>query len=88
MNQKIRDAICDMGHDAAVIFSMPDYDEAIVGITDEGQVIYDYNKMVHCLRAFHDMTEEEAIDFIGYNTIRALDYQDPATRPILRINSK
>lgn len=74
MNQQIRDALCDMGHDEAVIFDGPDYDEAIVGVTDEGRVIYNYDKMVHCLRAFHDMTEEEAVDFIDYNTIRSLPY--------------
>lgn len=74
MNQKYRDALCDMGHDEAVVFDGPDFDEAIVGVTDESRVIYDYDKMVHCLRAFHNMTEEEAEDFIGYNTMRAIPY--------------
>lgn len=27
MNQLIRDALCDMGHEAAVIFDGPDYEE-------------------------------------------------------------
>lgn len=74
MNPQIRAALCDMGHDEAVVFDAPDYDEAIVGVTDEGQVIYNYDKMVHCLRAFHGMTDEEAVDFIDYNTIRAIPY--------------
>ena len=39
MNQKIRDALCDMGYEDAVIFDGPDYDEAIVGVTDGGQVV-------------------------------------------------
>lgn len=74
MNEKIREALCEMGHEEAVVFDGPDYDEAIVGVTEEGQVVYDYDKMVHCLLAFHSMTEDEAIDFIEYNTIRALPY--------------
>lgn len=74
MNQKIRDALCDMGHEEAVIFDDPNYDDAIVGVTDEGRVVYDYDKMVHCLRIDDGMSEEEAIDFIEFNTIRALAY--------------
>lgn len=63
MNNEIRETLCDMG-----------YDEAIVGVTDEGQVVYDYELMVHCLRIKEGMSAEEAVDFIDYNTIRALPY--------------
>lgn len=76
MNQKIRDALCDMGHEEAVIFDGPDFDEAIVGVTDEGQVVYDYDAMVQCLMKQDGISMEEAIDFIEYNTIRALQYID------------
>lgn len=74
MNERIREALCEMGHEEAVIFDGPDYDDAIVGVTDEGQVVYDYNKMVRCLMDQDGITMEEAIDFIEYNTIRALEY--------------
>ena len=78
MNQKIRDALCDMGHEEAVIFDGPDYDEAIVGVTDEGQVVYDYDKMVQILVERDGMEEMEAIEWIEYNTIRALPYVENA----------
>lgn len=74
MNEKIREALCDMGHEDAVVFDRPDFDEAIVGVTDEGRVVYDYDKMVHCLRIADGMSEEEAIEFIEFNTMRALPY--------------
>lgn len=74
MNQKIRDALCDMGHEEALLFDGPDYDEAIVGVTDEGQVVYDYEKMVQILVERDGMEEMEAIEWIEYNTIRALPY--------------
>lgn len=74
MNQKIRDALCDMGHEEALLFDGPDYDEAIVGVTDEGQVVYDYDKMVQILVERDGMEEMEAIEWIEYNTIRALPY--------------
>lgn len=73
MNQTVRETICDMGYDDAIVFDNPDYDKAIVGITDEGRVIYDFDLMVRCL-VDQGMSELEAIDFIEYNTIRALPY--------------
>lgn len=78
MNQKIRDALCDMGHEDAVIFDGPDYDEAIVGVTDEGLVVYDYDAMVECLMKQDKISRLEAIEFIEYNTIRALPYVENA----------
>ena len=78
MNQKIRDALCDMGHEEAVIFDGPDYDEAIIGVTDEGLVVYDYDKMVQILVERDGMEEMEAIEWIEYNTIRALPYVENA----------
>lgn len=74
MNQTIRDALCDMGHEEALLFDNPDYDEAIVGVTDEGQVVYDYDKMVQILVERDGYEEMEAIEWIEYNTIRALPY--------------
>lgn len=76
MNQRIRDALCDMGHEEALLFDGPDYDEAIVGVTDEGQVVYDYDKMVQILVDRDGYEEMEAIEWIEYNTIRALPYFD------------
>ena len=78
MNQLIRDALCEMGHEEAVVFDGPDYDEAIIGVTDEGLVVYDFDKMVEILVARDGMEEIEAIEFIEYNSIRALPYIDNA----------
>ena len=74
MNEKIREALCDMGHEDAIIFDGPEFDDAIVGVTDEGQVVYDYDKMVQSMMQQDNISEEEAIEFIEYNTIRALPY--------------
>lgn len=74
MNQKVRDALCDMDHNEAIVFDRPDYDDAIIGVTDEGQVIYDFDLMVKCLMDSDGLGELESIEFIEYNTIRALPY--------------
>lgn len=83
MNQKVREALCDMGFEDSIVFDGPDYDDAIVGVTDEGQVVYDYHKMIECLMQQDGITEDEAIDFIEYNTIRALQYMVGENLPII-----
>lgn len=74
MNEKIREALCDMGHDEAIVFHSPDYDEAIVGVTDESRAVYDYDKMVRILVERDGLTEEAAIDFIENDTMRVIPY--------------
>ena len=65
-----------MNHDFSdtVILESPDYFSAIIGISDDGRLIYSYRKMVDFLVDTDDMSEEEAIEFIDYNTVNALPY--------------
>lgn len=74
MEPSKRDILCEMGYDDAVVFDNPDYDDAIIGVTDEGRVVYDFDAMVKILVERDGMDETEAIEFIEYNTIRALPY--------------
>ena len=69
-----REILCDLGYEDAVIFENPDYDSAIIGVSDDNRVIYDYDKMIAHLMDAEGMDEIDAADFIGYNTIRALPY--------------
>ena len=50
------------------------YDDALIGISDDNRAVYDYNKMVEWLVKTEGFTEEEAMEWIDYNTIRALPY--------------
>ena len=61
-----------------VLFSNFDYSDAFIGISNDDRAIYDYNKMVQFLIEKEEMTEEEAIEWIDYNTIRALPYYENA----------
>ena len=71
---KNKDILMDQGFENFIIFENPDYDSAIIGITENNQVVYDYDKMIEYLIQEDDMSYEEAIDFISYNTIRFLPY--------------
>lgn len=67
-----REKIEERGLDEVVIFENPSFDEAFIGVSDDDRAVYDFDKMVDCLSK--DMTAEEAVEFIEYNTIRALPY--------------
>ena len=66
----------------AIIFDNPNFDDSIVGITVEGNVVYDYDKMVSELMEDNNISRQDAIDFIECNTIRAITYAGP-TAPII-----
>ena len=69
-----REILVEMGYEDSVVFENPDYDRGIVGVDTDGHVIYDFEIMVECLMDEDGMTYEEAVEFIEYNTIRALPY--------------
>lgn len=69
-----RQLLVDLGYEEAVIFDNPDYDAAIIGISSDNRVIYDYDLMIECLMLDEGMSMEDAIDFIDCNTLRALPY--------------
>lgn len=58
----------------ALKFESPSFDSAIIGIDYFGRLVYDYNEMVIDLMETENMTEDEAVEFIDYNTFRSLPY--------------
>lgn len=50
------------------------YDNSIIGVTEDGRAIYDMNKMVGEFAEDENCDELEAIEWIEYNTVRALPY--------------
>lgn len=70
-----RDLLNELSLEDSIVFENPDYDAAIIGYDeDSGRIIYDIEKMAVCLMDEDGMTYEEAMEFISYNTLRALPY--------------
>ena len=69
---QLKDWLCDRDYEDTVILESPDYLSAVVGISDDGRLIYDYEKMVEHLVATDGMDYEEACEFIDFNTIGSL----------------
>ena len=65
------------GLDDVIIFENYSYDDALVGVTEDGRAVYDFDKMVDWLVQETGWGLEEATEWIEYNTIRALPYAGP-----------
>jgi hypothetical protein len=66
--------IIDLGVDDVKVLRNYNYEDALVGVTIDGVAVYDYNKMIKWLVEKEGLEELEAIEWIDYNTIRALPY--------------
>jgi hypothetical protein len=70
VNLQLRDELPE----DAIVFDNMSYDGSIIGVTTDGRVVYDYDKMVEELMQDEDWSYEDAVEWIEYNTIRALPY--------------
>ena len=61
----------------AIVFDNMSYDGSIIGVTTDDRVVYDYNKMIEELMQDEEWSYEDAVEWIDYNTIRALPYAGP-----------
>lgn len=69
-----------------IVFDNPSYETAIVGYDiHTNRIIYDYQLMIDYLIENGQMSEEEAVEFIDFNTIRSLDYIENAPIILNRI---
>lgn len=70
----VRELIEDYEYENVIIFSNPDYASAFIGISEDNRAVYDYEKMIEHLMEKENWSDNEAVEFIDYNTIRALPY--------------
>ena len=83
--EEIREAINNFAveNETEVMFlDEPSFDNSIIGITDDGRLIYHYDKMVEEFKKDNKCTREEAMEWIDFNVIRSLSYKG-AKAPII-----
>ena len=73
-NPTAEERILDAGYEDVIIFSGDSYDDALIGVSEDGRAIYDFDLMVEWLMKQDCMDETAAIEWIEYNTIRSLPY--------------
>ena len=62
------------GYDGVKYLTNYSYDDALIGGTDDGRAVYDYELMVEWLMDTEGWSYEDAAEWVNYNTIRALPY--------------
>lgn len=60
------------------------YDYSIVGLTADYRLVYDFDKMVEEFMEDENCTELEAIEWLEYNTMRALPYMGERAPVVLK----
>lgn len=70
----VREKLIDAGYEDIVILENYSYDDAFIGVSHDDRAVYDYDKMVKWLMDTQGFSETDAIEWIDYNTIRALPY--------------
>ena len=71
INKEIRENLPE----DSIVIDNPSFDNSIIGVSSNGgRVIYSYAKMVEEYMKDNNARDIEAIDWIEYNTIRALPY--------------
>ena len=59
-------------HGMDLLFLSEDFfDDAIVGVTQSSQVVYDIDRMIDLYAANNNCTEEEAMEYLDFNTLCA-----------------
>ena len=66
--------LAEHGYEDVIVFENFSYDDALIGVTEDNRAVYDFDKMVDWLCENEGFSPEEAIEWIEYNTIRALPY--------------
>ena len=66
--------LLDAGYDGIKYLVDYSYDDALIGVSEDGRAIYDFEKMVDWLIENVGLSDDEAIEWIEFNTIRAIPY--------------
>lgn len=86
--RKSIDSYCDEREISPLLFENPAFDKSIVGISDDERIVYDYDSMVDELAEDDNIPYDEAVEFIDYNTMRAIPYGGEAASIIIEMNTQ
>ena len=70
-----RQDLCDLGYEDVIVFESEDYDGCIVGVTTNNEAVYSKTKMIEWYMNKHKCSEEEALEWIEYNTEGSIGFE-------------
>lgn len=84
----LRERLEEEGYEDVVLFENYDYEPAFIGVSFDGRAVYDYDLMVKYLVDKEGWEVIQAIEWIEYNTLRALPYIPNAPIVIERFDNE
>lgn len=70
----VEEKLLEYGYEDVKYLTNYSYDDALIGVSEDRRAIYDFGLMVEWLMLEEGFSLEDAIEWIEYNTIRALPY--------------
>lgn len=72
----LRQPLIEKEFDKSLLFEHHTYEDAITGITENGNICYGFDKMVDYLMDNLGVEQQEEVDFIEFNTVGSLTFKD------------
>lgn len=67
----------------ALVFDNPSFDTAIIGIASNGAVVYSLDLMCEEFARVNECDYMDALEFIDYNTLRAISFASGGIPPVV-----
>lgn len=81
---ELREYLEEQQHEGTTFFESPSFVKAITGITERGQLIYDYDLMIDAIMEETGWEYDDAVDWIEENTLRTIPYMG-SVHPIVSL---
>ena len=73
-NAELKEWLEDQGYEESIVFESPSYRNAVLGISEDGRVIYSERIIIEDMMIDEGMDLESALDYFSYNLLRSLPY--------------
>ena len=73
-NAPLKEWLVDQGYNDSILLESPSYRNAVVGVSEEGRIIYSARIILQDMMIDEGMEYEEAVDHFSYNLLRSLPY--------------
>ena len=73
-NDSLKEWLVDQGYEDAIVLESPTYRNAVLGISEDGRVIYSERIIIEDMIIDEGMDIEDAYDNFSYNLLRTLPY--------------
>lgn len=73
-NEDLKEWLIDHDHENSIVLESPSYRNAVIGVSEEGRVIYSARIIIEDMMIDEGMEYEDALEHFSYNLLRSLPY--------------